>query len=94
MGGANTFLGGVHSSSLTFKGRGTETGHLEQGCEIGVSRTLLCSILKLFRPKHVTNIPFRHQGTMSGSRNEHNMSPLTKQRHGSGQTNVRHLSKM
>ena len=55
---------------------GTETGHLEQGCEPGVSRTLLCSILKLFQPKHVANIPFRHQGTMSGSRNEHNMSPL------------------
>ena len=78
VGGANTSLGGARSSSLAFKGRGTETGRLEEGCETGVSRTLLCSILKLFRPKHVTNIPFRHQGTMSGSRNEHNMSPLRR----------------
>ena len=30
----------AHSSSLAFKGKGTETGHLEQGCETGDSKTL------------------------------------------------------
>ena len=32
-----------------------------------------------FQPKHVTDIPFRHQGTMSSNRNDHNMGPLKLQ---------------
>ena len=59
------------------KGKGTQTGHLEQGCELVFQEPCRAQSFCFLWLKLVTKITFRHQGTMSRSSNEHDMGPLT-----------------